>query len=54
MDRYNDMIDFFIPILKEGEKATWVEMREKSDAMLNTMRRDLGIEDEGVFYQGAR
>jgi hypothetical protein len=54
MDRYNDMIDFFIPLLYEGKSATWVEMRELADAMLNAMRKDLGINDSGVYYRGGR
>lgn len=54
LNRYNDMIDFFIPVLYEGKKATWVEMREKADSMLNAMRADLGIKDGPVNYQGSR
>lgn len=53
MDRYNEMIDFFIPVIYEGSSATWEEMREKADQMLNAMRQDLGIEDQ-VLYQGTR
>jgi len=53
MDRYNEMIDFFIPVIYEKRSATWKEMREKADQMLNAMRQDLGIEDQ-VLYQGER
>lgn len=54
LDRYNDMIDFFIPLLYEGKKATWKEMREKADLMLNAMRIDLGINEGEVIYRGVR
>jgi hypothetical protein len=54
MDKYNDMIDFFIPIMYEGEKASWTEMREKADALLNAMRLDLGIKEGNIVYRGAR
>ena len=54
MDRYNDMIDFFIPVLYENKEATWKEMREKADKMLNAMRIDLGINEGEVVYRGAR
>lgn len=54
LDRYNDMIDFFIPLVYEGKKATWEEMREKADLMLNAMRLDLGINEGEVVYKGGR
>ncbi len=54
MDNYNEMIDFFIPIIYEGKKSTWEDMRIKSDAMLNSMRVDLGIQDSKVIYRGSR
>lgn len=54
LDKYNDMIDFFIPVLYEGHKRTWVEMREKADSMLNAMRVDLGIDEGEVVYRGGR
>lgn len=54
MDKYNDMIDFFIPIMYEGKSATWVEMRTKADALLNEMRADLGIKDSEIIYRGSR
>ncbi|RDE22887.1 hypothetical protein DV711_10025 [Motiliproteus coralliicola] len=54
LDKYNDMIDFFIPLVYEGKQATWIEMREKADAMLNSMRVDLGINEGEVVYRGAR
>jgi|GEM_PF-5997416 len=53
MDRYNEMIDFFIEIMYEGAPGTWHQMREKADQMLNAMREDLGIEDT-VNYRGRR
>lgn len=54
MDKYNDMIDFFIPLIYENKEATWTEMRMKADLMLNAMRLDLGIEDSKVIYRGTR
>ena len=54
LDKYNDMIDFFIPLLYGDKQATWVEMREKADSMLNAMRADLGINEGEVVYRGAR
>tara|TARA_R110002049_G_scaffold308857_1_gene514520 strand:+ start:1359 stop:1907 length:549 start_codon:yes stop_codon:yes gene_type:complete len=54
MDSYNEMIDCFIPIIYEGKESTWEALRTKADAMLNTMRTDLGIQDSKVIYRGAR
>ncbi|MDH7942935.1 hypothetical protein QGM61_03790 [Pseudohongiella sp. SYSU M77423] len=54
LNSYNDMIDFFMPIVYEGQQATWIEMRGKADAMLNEMRVDLGITEGPVSYQGGR
>ncbi|NMH64148.1 hypothetical protein [Shewanella salipaludis] len=54
MDKYNEMIDFFIPIMYEGQSASWEEMREKADALLNTMRLDLGIKEGDIVYRGSR
>jgi oligoendopeptidase F len=54
MDCYNEMIDFFIPLLYEGKQATWAEMREKADLMLNAMRNDLGIKEGNIVYKGER
>ena len=54
MDRYNDMMEFFIPLIYEGKIATWEEMRSKADSMLNEMRRDIGIKEGDVIYRGER
>ena len=54
MDKYNEMIDFFIPIMYEGQSASWEEMREKADALLNKMRLDLGIKEGDIVYRGSR
>ncbi|MCH7373902.1 hypothetical protein MM182_00635 [Aeromonas sp. MR19] len=54
MDKYNDMIDFFIPIMYEGQSTTWEEMRTKADTLLNEMRADLGIKDGQIVYRGSR
>ncbi|KPZ65738.1 hypothetical protein AN394_04201 [Pseudoalteromonas sp. P1-26] len=54
LDKYNEMIDFFIPLLYEGKQATWEQMREKADSMLNAMRNDLGINEGEVVYRGTR
>lgn len=54
LDKYNDMIDFFVPLLYEGKQATWIEMREKADSMLNSMRTDLGIKEGEIGYKGKR
>ena len=54
MDSYNDMIDFFIPVIYENESATWEDMRAKADSMLNAMRTDLEIQDGQVIYRGSR
>lgn len=54
MNRYNEMIDFFIPILYEGKHGSWIEMRTKADYLLNEMRKDLGIMDGDVIYKGVR
>jgi len=54
MDKYNELIDFLIPIVYEGQKGSWVEMRSKADFMLNAMREDLGIIDEKITYKGKR
>lgn len=54
MDKYNDMIDFFILIVYEEQSASWREMRLKADDLLNAMRLDLGIDDGGIIYRGTR
>lgn len=54
MDRYNDLFDYLMPIIYEGKKGAWVEMRSKADAMLNAMRRDLGINEGDINYRGER
>lgn len=54
LDKYNDMIDFFIPLVYEGGEATWEEIRGKADSMLNAMRKDLGINEGSIAYKGAR
>ena len=54
MDKYNEMIDFFMPVVYEGEAASWTEMREKADGLLNAMRLDLGIKDGNIVYRGTR
>jgi hypothetical protein len=54
MDTYNDMIDFFIPVMYEGKEESWVDMRSKADIMLNAMRSDLGIQDSKIIYRGER
>jgi len=52
MDKYNDLIDYLLPIMFEGRTGEWVEMRIKADAMLNAMRKDLGINEGEVVYRG--
>lgn len=54
LDKYNYLIDYFIPIVYEGQAGSWIEMREKADEMLNAMRLDLGINEEEVMYRGSR
>lgn len=54
MDQFNDLFDFLIPIIYEGKEGSWVDMRRKADAMLNAMRRDLGVNDGDIVYRGAR
>ncbi len=54
MNRYNELIDFFTPLMYEGQKSSWTEMRTKADAMLNAMRHDLGINEGDITYQGSR
>ena len=54
LDKYNEMIDFFIPLIYEGADATWEEMRDKAVSMLNAMRKDLGINEGDVLYRGSR
>lgn len=54
LDKYNEMIDFFISIIYDGVDATWEEMREKAVSMLNAMRLDLDIHEGDVLYQGSR
>ena len=54
MDRYNDMIDFLIPLIYENKNSTWEEMRLKADSMLNAMRLDLDIQDSKIIYRGSR
>jgi hypothetical protein len=54
MDKYNDMIGFFIPIMYEGGSASWIEMRSKADTLLNAMRLDLGIKEGNIVYKGER
>ena len=54
MDRYNDLIDYLIPIIYEGKKGTWNDMRSKANDMLNAMRRDLGINEGDILYRGSR
>lgn len=54
MDRYNDLIDALIPLVYEGQTTTWQQIRAKADAMLNSMRKDLGITEGDIVYRGAR
>lgn len=54
MDKYNEMIDFFIPIMYEDQSASWEDMREKADALLNAMRLDLGLKEGDIVYRGNR
>ena len=54
MNKYNDIIDYFIPIIYEGKPLLWEDMRGKVDILLNEMRTDLGITDGTVIYQGVR
>lgn len=54
MDKYNDMIGFLIPVIYEGKKETWGDMRVKADALLNSMRFDLGISEGDISYRGDR
>ena len=54
MNRYNELIDYFIPIIYEGKSGYWEEMRGKADLMLNAMRLDLGIDEGEITYQGQR
>ncbi len=52
MNKYNELIDFMIPVIYHNEACTWSEIREKSDDMLNAMRQDLGFGDSDISYQG--
>lgn len=54
MDRYNNLFDYLIPIIYEGKQGTWAEMRSKADALLNAMRRDLGVIEGDITYRGER
>jgi len=54
MDRYNEMIEFFIPLIYEGKNGEWVDMRSKADNMLNAMRKDLYSVTDEITYRGAR
>jgi hypothetical protein len=54
MNKYNDLLDFLIPIIYEGKTGTWEEMREKADLLLNEMRKDLGTNTNKVTYKGNR
>tara|TARA_R110001599_G_C12182702_1_gene654192 strand:- start:897 stop:1439 length:543 start_codon:yes stop_codon:yes gene_type:complete len=54
MNKYNDIIDYFIPIIYEEEPLLWEDMRSKVDILLNEMRTDLEITDGQVVYQGVR
>lgn len=54
MDKFNELFDFLIPVIYEGEQGAWEDMRTKADAMLNAMRRDLGINDGDIIYKGKR
>ena len=54
MNKYNELFDFLIPIIYEEKQGTWADMREKADALLNSMRRDLGINDGDIIYKGER
>jgi len=56
MDRYNDLIDYLLPFIYEDKKDSngWEEMRTRADALLNAMRRDLGIAEGDIIYQGER
>lgn len=52
MDRYNELIDYFIGVMYHENDGTWKEMRGKAEAMLNAMRRDLGINEGDISYRG--
>jgi len=54
MNKYNELFDFLIPIIYEEKQGSWVDIREKADALLNSMRRDLGINDGDIVYKGKR
>ena len=58
MDKHNEMIDFLMTLMDEELSASWEEswkkMRLKADALLNTMRLDLGIQESKVIYRGSR
>jgi hypothetical protein len=51
---YKDMIDFLMPVIYEGKKETWADMRIKADALLNSMRLDLGVNEGEISYRGNR
>lgn len=53
LDKFNDLIDYFLSYLDNTQVLVWEDMREKADIMLNEMRDDLGISGR-VKYQGAR
>jgi hypothetical protein len=54
MDSYNELIDTLIPVMYEGERTTWEHIRSKADAMLNSMRKDIGITEGDIVYKGKR
>ncbi len=54
MDKYNELIDFLIPVIYENRQESWVNMRQRADNLLNAMRKDLGINEGEIIYRGQR
>lgn len=52
MDRYNELLDYLICHLYQDQEFKWEDMRTKADALLNSMRKDLGVDDGAVIYRG--
>ena len=50
MDRYNELLDYLI--CHQDQEFKWENMRTKADALLNSMRKDLGVDDGAVSYRG--
>lgn len=52
MDAQDNLVDHLLKISNGTEVYEWAEVREKALAMLNAVRKDIGISKESIGYNG--